>query len=87
MGLGPQYTRWTVLSIGLLVESIGGLFYMFGVYSQDLKERSWPGGEGEGGTLTQAQVSLIGSLSNIGGNLSPQWGFFVRQNTQSPLAV
>ena len=87
MGLGPQYTRWTVLSIGLLVESIGGLFYMFGVYSQDLKERSWPGGEGEGGTLTQAQVSLIGSLSNIGGNLSPQWGFFYDAYGPRPTVV
>jgi pimeloyl-ACP methyl ester carboxylesterase len=50
--------------------------YMFGVYSQNLKEASWPGGAGYGGTLTQAQVSLIGAASNIGGNFAMQWGFF-----------
>ena len=50
--------------------------YMFGVYSQNLKETSWPGGNGDGGTLTQAQVSLIGAASNIGGNFAMQWGFF-----------
>ena len=49
---------------------------MFGVYSQNLKEASWPGGDGDGGTLTQAQVSLIGAASNIGGNFAMQWGFF-----------
>eukprot|EP01052_Picozoa_sp_SAG31_P038860 SAG31_NODE_5272_length_2639_cov_1.823228_1_plen_213_part_00 len=75
-GCGPRFSRWTVLAIALIVESIGGLFYMFGVYSQNLKEASWPGGLGVGGTLTQAQVSLIGAASNIGGNMSPQWGFF-----------
>ena len=47
-----------------------------GVYSQNLKEASWPGGLGAGGTLTQAQVSLIGAASNIGGCTAPQWGFF-----------
>ena len=76
MPYGPQWSRWTVLAVGLLVESIGGLFYMFGVYSQNLKEATWPGGLGAGGTLTQAQVSLIGAASNIGGNCSPQWGLF-----------
>lgn len=51
-------------------------FYMFGVYSQNLKEASWPGGLGEDGTLTQEQVSLIGSASNIGGNFAVVWGFW-----------
>eukprot|EP01045_Picozoa_sp_COSAG04_P016058 COSAG04_NODE_1312_length_7264_cov_6.349058_7_plen_320_part_01 len=77
MGVGPQYNRWTVLAVGLLVETIGGLFYMFGVYSQTLKERSWPGGDGDGGTLTQTQVALIGSASNIGANVGVlPWGCF-----------
>ena len=44
---GPKFNRWTVLSVGLVVESIGGLFYMFAVYSQDLKTAHWEGGDGQ----------------------------------------
>ena len=32
-------SRWSVLATALIVETVGGLFYMFGVFSNDLKHR------------------------------------------------
>ena len=58
-------SRWIGLAVGILVESIGGLFYMFGVYSDDLKTRSWGGGGGLNSTLTQAQLEMVVTASNV----------------------
>ena len=71
--IGP----WTVVAVSLLLESIGGLFYMFGVFSGTLKNESWVGGEGANGTLTQGQLSLVSTAANIGGNLGLPVGLFV----------
>ena len=67
---------WTIVAVSLVVESIGGLFYMFGVFSGALKNQSWDGGGGVNGTLTQNQLTSIGTASNIGGNLGTLIGLF-----------
>eukprot|EP00051_Salpingoeca_urceolata_P025219 m.449096 g.449096 ORF g.449096 m.449096 type:complete len:533 (-) comp20317_c0_seq1:22-1620(-) len=70
-----RWTRWTVLAAALLVETVGGLFYMFGVFSDRLKAKSWPGGSGPNDTLTQSQLQFIGSSANLGGNFAIWAGF------------
>ena len=64
----PNYTcalrchlrRWRVLAAGILVESIGGLFYAFSLYSDQLRERFM---------LTETQVLGIGSAALVGGSV------------------
>ena len=52
--------RWQIVSAAVLVESVAGLGYIFSVYSADLKSQF---------KLTQENLDLLGTLSNIGGNI------------------
>ena len=69
-------TRWAALAAGVLIESAGGLFYIFGVYSSELKRTPWGGGGGVNSTLTQNQLDAVVVASNIAGNLGTPAGFF-----------
>eukprot|EP00050_Salpingoeca_kvevrii_P009535 m.3472 g.3472 ORF g.3472 m.3472 type:complete len:520 (-) comp2313_c0_seq1:191-1750(-) len=53
-------TRWNILAVLVLVESLGGLFYIFSVYSDRIKTQF---------DLSQDSVDLIGTASNVGGNI------------------
>ena len=75
---------WTKCAICVLVQSIGGLFYMFGVFSPALKNESWIGGAGPNGTLTQDQLSLVSTAANIGGNIGTPVGLLVDRFGKCP---
>ena len=74
----PKFKRWLVLAVGLLVESICGLFYAFGLYSDDLKARF---------QLSQVEVSLIGTAALLGGNFGTHMGLIKDRFGPGPVLV
>lgn len=48
--------RWTILACTIVVEAIGGLSYIFSLYSGALKSKFH---------LTQTRLDLLGTLSNV----------------------
>ncbi|KAJ1623482.1 hypothetical protein T492DRAFT_883499 [Pavlovales sp. CCMP2436] len=59
--------RARLLAGTLVVESVGGLFYAFSLYSETLKVTYG---------LTQGAVQLIGTAANIGGTVGVHVGIF-----------
>ena len=52
--------KWTTFGSGILLEMVSGLQYSFSVYSQSIKSAHH---------LTQGQVELIGTMTNVGNYL------------------
>jgi len=82
-----RFNRWVVLGVALLIESVGGLFYMFGVFSQTLKVHHWSGGAGANSTLTQGQLDMIATVANLGGNIGIHVGFVYDAFGVAPVIV
>lgn len=51
-----RVNRWTILACTIVVEAIGGLSYIFSLYSGALKSKFH---------LTQTRLDLLGTLSNV----------------------
>ena len=62
-----NHSPWLVLGIAVLVQSVGGLFYAFSLYTHTLKDRFG---------YSQGDVDTIGSLGNVGGSVGIHIGFF-----------
>jgi hypothetical protein len=70
--------RWQVVSVAVLVESVAGLGYIFSLYSEELKTQF---------QLTQPKLDLLGTLSNIGGNIGIHIGLLQDQVGPAPVVL
>lgn len=61
-------SRWTALAGAVLVEHVGGLFYMFGAFSPTVKHSF---------KLSQDSLDTMGSMANLGGNFGMHYGFLL----------
>jgi hypothetical protein len=73
-----KVTRWKIVSAAVLVESIGGLGYIFSVYSNTLKTEF---------KLSQSELDLLGTLSNIGGNFGVHIGLIADAVGPAPVVL
>lgn len=78
MGRCGHDDRWFILAFCLLLESVGGLFYLVGVYSDVLKVRF---------SLTQSQVLAAALAGNIGGNFGFPAGILFDKWGPAPVLV
>ena len=63
--LPPTACRWRILATVIVVESVGGLMYAFGIYSARLKSKF---------SLSQQQLDAISISSSLGSNVGVHWG-------------
>ena len=61
----PTSCRWRILATVIVVESVGGLMYAFGIYSARLKSKF---------SLSQQQLDAISISSSLGSNVGVHWG-------------
>ncbi|KAH8047219.1 hypothetical protein JL722_13203 [Aureococcus anophagefferens] len=61
----PTACRWRILATVIVVESVGGLMYAFGIYSARLKSKF---------SLSQEQLDAISISSSLGSNVGVHWG-------------
>ena len=61
----PTACRWRILATVIVVESVGGLMYAFGIYSARLKSKF---------SLSQQQLDAISISSSLGSNVDVHWG-------------
>ena len=61
----PTACRWRILATVIVVESVGGLMYAFGIYSARLKSKF---------SLSQQQLDAISISSSLGSNVGVHWG-------------
>lgn len=70
--------RWTILACTIVVESIGGLSYIFSLYSDSLKTKF---------QLTQTKLDLLGTLSNIGATVGLHIGLLTDRVGPRPVVA